>query len=151
MDLSRLLSTGHWFNPNPGPPSMAYSVLAFVFAVLLGAGIYVYINKKRLFGEHRLKARLANQIATLGIVLGFVGLVLVVCRYLLVPYLSARFLVYVVLIALVVAIVYYVYFLLHIYPSRLAVYEAEAIRRRYLPKQIVSSGRSLRKRAKKRR
>ncbi|MBI2953270.1 MAG: hypothetical protein HYY30_03075 [Chloroflexi bacterium] len=151
MDLSQLLSSEHWFNPNPGSPSIAYSVLAFVFAVVLGASIFLYVRKRHLFGEHSLRLKLAGQAAIIGAVLGAIGLALVFLRFFLVPYLSARFLVYATLIVLTGFVVYYAYYLLRVFPSKLVSYEAQSMRKRYMPKPSPATSRSAKKRSKKRR
>lgn len=151
MDLTKLLNAEHWFNPNPGPPSLAYFALAFAFAMLLGASVYLYASRKRLFGGHRLKARVARQMAMVGAALSLVGLLLIVGRFLLVSYLSARALVYLVSIVLVIGAVYYAYYLLRVFPFRLIAYEAEAVRRKYSPKPSNPSGRCSKKRGKRRR
>jgi amino acid transporter len=145
VDLSQLLSGEHWFEPNPGPPTLAYSALAFVFAVVLGAGLYLRFTKDKTFAEHRLKAKTAGRIATVAISVGAVGLIFVVLRYLSVPYLSARFFVYLAIIALVAAVVYYVYFLLRVLPSKLVAYEVQSARKKYMARPSPSSSRSAKK------
>ncbi|MCL5265694.1 MAG: hypothetical protein M1343_11005 [Chloroflexi bacterium] len=151
MDLSRLLNGEHWFDPNPGSPSAIYFILAFLFAVILGAGIYFYVSRQRLFKDHGLKLKLASQISTIGIALGFAGLALLVLRFLQVPYLSARALIYVVLLATLVAVVYYAYYFARVFPGQLATYDEQAMRRRYLAKPAPAAGRSAKKKKAKRR
>ena len=151
VDLSRLFSGEHWFDPNPGPPTQGYALLAFLFAAVLGASLYLYFKKGKLFGEHRLLLNLASQASIVGIVLGGVGLVLVISRFLTVPYLSARGLVYLTLIALVGVVVYYAYYLLRVLPSKLVRYEAETLRRKYLPKPVSPVARPAKKKGKRRR
>src|SRR3989304_6008578 len=94
LPFDKLFSTDSLFSPEPGAPSIVYGVIGVLYLLLLLAGILLYRYHEQLAGRHRLRASLAKPAATVGMVLGTIGVVLVVLRYLLVPILSARILIY---------------------------------------------------------
>ena len=134
LPFDKLLSTDYLLSPEPGAPSIIYGVIGALYLLLLVAGILVYGFRERPFGRRRLNAGLAKTAATAGIVLGAIGVALVTGRYLLVPILSARILIYLLALVSVALLAYFVYYLLRVYPARRARDEAEELRRRYLPR-----------------
>lgn len=134
LPFDKLLSADYLFNAEPGAPSIAYGIIGVLYLLLLVAGIVVYRYHDELAGDHHLKARLAKTAAIVGIVLGAIGVVLVGLRYLLVPILSARILIYLLVLVSLVLLGYFVYYALAVYPARLARFEADELRRRYLPR-----------------
>jgi hypothetical protein len=91
-----------------------------------------------------------DQMVTIGIATGAIGLILVILRYLSVTYLSARVLVYLTLMVLIGAVAYYAYYFTRVFPSRMVAYQANATRRKYMPKPVPAASRSSKKKSKRR-
>lgn len=142
MHLQELLDTGRWFDSFPGPPSQIYLVAAVVFVVWTAVSLGVYYFRRRIFAGNGALIGIATRFGPYAIAIGVIGLFLLVMRYLGIPYISIRFLLYVTILAAVGYLGFLVYYITRRYPARLAEVRAAEIRRRYAPE---------RKRGKKRR
>lgn len=132
--LDQLFSADHLFNPEPGAPSAIYGVIGILYLLVLAVSVAGYVARQQLFAGHRLKVKLAERVTTVGMIVGALGFILVVLRYFGVPVLSARIILYIVVLVSLLLVAYFVYYLLARYPARRAAYEAEELRRRYLPR-----------------
>ena len=151
FEFGRLFSAEHWMDANPGQPSLFYAFIAFYFAAILGASAYLFINRARLFRQDPVRGAFATMALVAGMCIAALGLFFVLMRYLTVPYLSVRILVYVLVLATLALAAYAAYFLYFRYPKAFVAYQEEAIRKRYAPKQVVVPSRQGRKKKGKRR
>ncbi|MCL5074911.1 MAG: hypothetical protein M1136_04555 [Chloroflexi bacterium] len=134
LNLEQLFNMPHWFDPNPGPPG-PYDIALVVFFLLgLAISLYYYFFRERLFEPSSYKGQLARRFATIGMGLAGSGLLFLLFRYLTIPILSARAWLYIILLAALGFSAYLTYFFLRLYPSRQAAYQAERLRKKYLPK-----------------
>ena len=135
LQSAKLMDLAHWFDPNPGPPSPYYVLVALVLAAGLGIALYFsFVHVPRAYADHTFKAQVFGRFGKAFAILFGLGLILALLRYVQVPYLSARFLLYTDLAAAGLLALFGVFYFSRLFPVKLAAYEAEALRRRYLPK-----------------
>lgn len=134
-----LLDPAHLFDPNPGPPSAVYFVYAAIFLIVLGVGAYGYFVVWPTFGN-RLRRYYADILSRGAMIVGGIGLVIVVLRFLTVPVVSARILVYFWLVVTVAYSVFVVYFLYRIQPQRLREYQDAYTRAQFRPRPRAARG-----------
>lgn len=128
-----LLDSGHLFDANPGPPSAIYFVYAAIFAIVLGVGAYGYFAVRPTF-SNKLRRQYAQVLSTGAMIIGGVGLVIVILRFLTIPFLSARILVYFWLLVTLAYVVFVVYFLYRVQPRRLREYQEAYTRLQFRPR-----------------
>jgi len=131
IDWNKLSDPGHWLDPNPGAPSAYYYYLLLFFLLGLGACLYLYLYhaQKKLAG-FPFQRQVVENIGTRGGIAFAAGLVLLGLRLLEVPYLSARILLYLDLLALLALGAYLVYYLIARYHIDKAEYLARLQRQR---------------------
>ena len=149
INWDRLLDPGHWLDPNPGPPS-AYYYFVFLFFVLgLSVCFYLYFyHARRRLAGFPLQQQVVQNVGTRGGIAFAVGLVLVGLRMLEVPFLSARILLYLDILALLALGAYLAYYLIARYHIDRAEYLARAQRQRPItprPRPRAAPGRRKRK------
>lgn len=141
LDFSKLFDLGHWFEPNPGFPSAYYYVIAALYLGVLAFGVCLYLVYVRdRFREHRYKRRSARRVSIWAGALGAVGLLLLGLRFAEVPFVSARILLYLMLLVSLGALGYFLFYWKRLYPGRLAAYEDRVLKARYAPKPKPKSG-----------
>jgi hypothetical protein len=134
LDLSLLLNPGHWFDGNPGSASGWYWIPAFIFLAVVAAGFYSYYYlKARRFATHALHARMAEVAGIAALSIGFLGLFLLLMRFLGIGLLSARLLLYLTLLAGVGMIGYAIFWYNKKHPAKLQAHLREEERKRFLP------------------
>ncbi|MBI3978639.1 MAG: hypothetical protein HY331_10695 [Chloroflexi bacterium] len=135
VDPLKWLSPAHWFEGEPGPPSILYVGLAVLLALLLAGSLYaVIVLANRRFASHRLHQRLVRRFGWTVFGLSLTGLLLVAARYLSLPLLSVRFLLYLVLVGLAGVAAFAGYYARFRYGAARSAHEAELLRLRYLPR-----------------
>ncbi|MBI2914386.1 MAG: hypothetical protein HYY08_00520 [Firmicutes bacterium] len=135
--LAKLFDPGYLFDPSPaGPPSGWYEVLAIAFIVISLAvqGLYYYWAR-RSFAQDVYHLRLARTVAMFVGAVSSVALILILARYLSLPFLSMRILLILTIVVGLVLAAYFVYYMVRVYPLKTAMAAREAIRQRYLPQQ----------------
>jgi hypothetical protein len=128
-----LFDLNHLFDANPGPPSPIYYAYAAFFLIVLGVGAYGYFFVRPTFGN-KLRRHYAQLLSVGAMILGGVGVVLIILRFLTVPYVSARALTYFWLVITVIYAIYVVYFLNRIQPRRLRQYQDAYTRLQFRPR-----------------
>ena len=133
MQLAKLLEVGRWFDGFPGPPGPLYlvAVVAFLFWTL--ASGYLYFTRRKVFVGNGALIGMVTRLGPYAIAIGLLGLFLLLMRYLGIPYLSIRFLLYLTIVAAVGYVGFIVYYLRVRYPRRVAEVRAFEMRRRYSP------------------
>ncbi len=116
--IASLLSSGQLFDPNPGAPSPYYAVVGFIFAVVLGGSISLFLRREKLAAGKSELLRLMTRIAIAGMAVGGVGVVLTLARFLAIPVLSMRILLYLTIVAAVGLAIYLIYYTRRVYPRR---------------------------------
>lgn len=141
LDVPALLNPGHWFNPNPGPPS-PYTVLAALLLVAgLAASVYfAFIHVRGRYASHAYKAAVFGRFGQAFAGACAIGLVLVAARFAGIPFLSLRALLYLDFIAILALAGFAIYYFGRLYPVRLAAYDARVLRQRYLPRPGTGKG-----------
>ncbi len=135
MHLQELLDIGHLLDSFPGPPSPIYLVAAVVFLIWTSASLYVYYFRRKVFAGNGALIGMATKFGPYAIAIGVIGLFLLAMRYLGIPYISVRFLLYLTMLAAIGYVGFLIYYLVRRYPSRLAEVRAAEIRRRYAPER----------------
>ncbi len=133
MQPEKLLDLGRWFTPFPGPPGPLYLVATGAFLIWTIASVGLYAGRRRFFAGNGALIGMATRFGPYGIAIGVVGLFLLAMRYLDFPYLDARFLLYLTILAAIGYLGFLAYYLRRRYPARLAAVRAEELRRRYTP------------------
>ncbi|MGQ9677096.1 MAG: hypothetical protein ACUVX1_15655 [Chloroflexota bacterium] len=134
-----LLDPTHLFDPNPGPPSAIYFVYAVIFLAVVGVGAYGYFVVRPTFGN-KLRRYYADILSRGAMIVGGIGLVIVLLRFLTVPVVSARILVYFWLLVTVGYSAFVVYFLYRIQPRRLREYQQAFTRAQFRPRPRATRG-----------
>ena len=120
-----------WFTPFPTAPSTLDLVAVVFFGLWTIASIAIYVRRRQLFAGNGALIGVITRFGPYAITIGVVGLFLLLMRYLSVPYISIRFLLYLTAISALGFVVFLVYYFRQRYPSRLAAIRAEELRRRY--------------------
>lgn len=134
-----LIDAGHLFDPNPGPPSAVYFAYALIFLIVLGVGAYGYFVVRPTFGN-KLRRYYAQVLSTGAMIVGGVGLIFIILRFLTVPVLSARILTYFWLVVTFAYSVFVVYFLYRVQPRRLRKYQEAFTRAQFRPRPRPGRG-----------
>ncbi len=134
--MDKLLDPGYLFDLNPGPPSDWYAIVAAIFAVVLlvAQGLY-HFWAKSAFAQNAYLLRLARIVVMLAGAVSSVAILLVIARYLTLPFLSMRFLLLLTILVGIGLAAYFVYYMVKIFPMKTAMLARESIRQRYLPQQ----------------
>lgn len=150
MDWS-WLSPGYWLSDATEPLDGTLAIVLGVMLTLgMAAGLYLRLSSGTMFGGHRFKQRQARGLANPAIGLCAAGLVILLFRWQLVPLLSNRIWLMLWWLAVLGGTGYVVWFYRRRYPARLAAYEQDERRRRYLPRAAVVPARARRKPRRKR-
>jgi hypothetical protein len=131
VQLSRLLDLSRWFAPFPEPPDPLYLVAVAVFGLWTIASVVIYVRRRQLFAGNGALIGMGTRFGPWAILIGGIGLFLLLMRYLGVPYISIRFLLYLTILTAVGYLVFLVYYFRQRYPARVAAVRAEELRRRY--------------------
>ena len=131
MQPSKLLDLSRWFAPFPEPPGSIYLVAVVVFGLWTIASVLLYVRRRQLFAGNGALIGMGTRFGPWAILIGGIGLFLLLMRYLGVPYISIRFLLYVTILAAIGYVGFLIYYLRRRYPGRLAAVRAEEQRRRY--------------------
>jgi hypothetical protein len=151
VDILGWLSPSHWLQD---PTSTIEGPIPIGFASLLGvmfvASVAAWILAPNLAPERRMVQRLIGRIARWGVGLSLTGLVLLLFRWQLVPFLSKRLWLLLWGLSVIGVAAYFGYYWKRVLPVRAAAWEESERKRRYLPKAGSGSGRS-RRRSRRRR
>lgn len=111
-----------------------HTPLLVVFAVLGVAALvlYFYFSRRRYAG-HMLHAHLTEFLAGILGAASVVGLLLLLCAYFMVPFLSMPVWPLILIVALLAFAGFVIWYYLQRYPARLAAYERDAVKQRYMP------------------
>jgi hypothetical protein len=136
------LSPSAWFADATEPiEHPLYVVLAVVLTLAMVAALYVRLMAHGMFGGHRFKQRQAIRLAYLVVWLAAIGLIVLLFRWQPVPLLSKRVWLLLWWLAVLASAGYGVYFYRRLYPGRLAAFENNERRRRYLPRATTRRAR----------
>ena len=133
MDFAKLLQVGRWLEPFPGSPSAIYLVAVAAFVVWTIACMVLYIGRRRIFAGRGALIGMTKRLGGYAIAIGWVGLFFLAMRYLAVPYLDVRFLLYLTILAAIGYLGFIAYYVRRHYPTRVAEVKAHDLRRRYAP------------------
>ena len=120
-----------WFTSFPGPPSLLDLVAVAFFLIWTIATVVVYVRRRPLFAGNGALIGIVTRFGPYAITIGAIGLFLLLMRYVAVPYISMRFLLYLTTLSAVGFIGFLGYYFRRRYPARLAAARAEEVRRRY--------------------
>jgi ABC-type transport system involved in multi-copper enzyme maturation permease subunit len=123
-----------WTKLTGWSPSFHLPMLILSALLLIAAAIaYFYLRQVR-FKDHSLHAKLAERASYITAGAGALGLLLVIFGYASTPLLGLPLLLILWLAILVGLAVFGAYYFLRLYPQRLADYELEEKKKKYLPK-----------------
>lgn len=123
-----------WTKLTGWSPSFHLPMLILGALLLIAAAIaYFYLRQVR-FKDHSLHAKLAERAAYITAGAGALGLLLVLLGYARTPLLGLPLLLILWLAILIGLAVFGAYYFLRLYPQRLADYELEEKKKKYLPK-----------------
>lgn len=134
LDLPLLLETGYWFSTPGAPTPITYALIA-LFALLLLAGLFVWLRRRKLFPGQRVKTRLAAQLGPWFVGLATTGLLFLLLRLVEFPILSARVLWLLCLIAMLGIVAYVAWYMTRRYPAEVARLQRQEEMRRWIPKR----------------
>jgi hypothetical protein len=129
VKMSSLISG--WFTPFPEQFSRLDLVAVVAFVLWTAVSIFVYLRRRQLFAGNGALIGLTTRYGPYAITIGCVGLFLLLMRYLGVPYIDMRFLLYLTVLAAIGFLGFLAYYLRWRYPARLAAVRAEEQRRKY--------------------
>lgn len=135
IQIQKLFVLGRWFDPFPPPPSPIYLVAVAAFVIWTIASLYLYFFRRRVFAGNGALIGMATRLGGYAITIGFVGLFFLAMRYLQVPYLDVRFLLYLTILSAIGFIIFIIYYLRRRYPARVAQVKALELRQRYGPER----------------
>jgi len=113
-------------------PYHAPLLVVFVALGVAALVLYFYFSRRRYAG-HVLNSRITEFLAGILGAASVVGLLLLLCAYFTVPFLSMPVWPLLLLVALLVFAGYAVWYYVRRYPARLAAYERETVKQRYMP------------------
>lgn len=131
LQIQKLLQPGHLLNWLPGPPSAFYLLIVAAFLIWTFASSYIYVSRRRLFIGNGASIGMATEFGPYAIAIGGIGLFLLLMRYLGVPYLSIRAILYLNVLVAIGFLGFLAYYVRVRYPARLAKVRSEEMRRRY--------------------
>jgi len=114
---------------------MSYHTPLLVIFIALGVaalGLYFYFSRRRYAG-HTLNAHLTEFLAGILGAASVAGLLLLLCAYFKVPFLSMPVWPLILIVALLAFAGFAIWYYLRRYPARLEAYEREAVKQRYMP------------------
>lgn len=103
----------------------------YLYAGLLGSGLALYVIRR--FVTHPITKKLMGKIMAMSLTMGFSGLVWLGLRYENIPIFAKRFWAGLLLLGLLIWIGYVVKYLVFNFRSEHKIYDAESIKRKYLP------------------
>jgi hypothetical protein len=122
-----------WFLTVPPAPTAINYVAVVFFVVWTIANSYIYRFRRRIFAGNGARIGVVTRHGGWAIGIGIVGLVLLAARYIGIPLLEMRFLLYLTVLAAAAFAVYIAYYLRRHYPLHVQAVRAEEVRRRYAP------------------
>jgi len=128
-------SGGNWLANTPW--IMAYHTPLLAVFVALGVAalvLYFYFSRRRYAG-HALNARLTGFLAGVLGAASVVGLLLLLCALVPVPFFSMPIWLLILIAALLGFAGFAIWYYLQRYPARRAAYEREAVKQRYMPSE----------------
>jgi amino acid permease len=122
-----------------GPFSIIYLVL-FTFVFIASA--FMYVDSRKRFAGHKVKRDVLNVGTQIMMWISAIGLIFFGIRAMGFPFLSfeRRIWMYLTFLVFLGTIGYFIYYMQTVYPAKIAAFERERERRRYIPQ----SGRSRR-------
>jgi hypothetical protein len=143
--FERLLPGYWWTDPNESIGGLPYQAFAILLGLVFVAAIAVWILAPRLAPAHRLHQRLIARAARWAVGLSATGLILLLFRWQLVPFLSKRLWLILWFLTILGVIAYNVRYWRRQYPRDLADWNDAERRRRYLPRAGQGASRSRRR------
>jgi hypothetical protein len=128
---SKLIDLSRWFAPFPEPPGPLYLVAVVAFGLWTIASVFIYVRRRQLFVGNGALIGVVTRFGPWSIAIGGTGLFLLLMRYLGVPYISIRFLLYLTILTAIGFLGFLAYYFRQRYPARVAAVRTEEIRRRY--------------------
>jgi len=124
-----------------------FLILTATMAIM--ATIVYLVLANRVYRDHTLHRWMAERVSTFLTIASVGGLILLFFGFARTPLLGWPLAFILALVALVISTAYGVYWYARVYPERLAVYERERLREKYLPKpKTAKAARSVREQAK---
>lgn len=124
-----------WFTPAPGPASLLDLIAAIGLVIWTIAGLFLYYRRRQVFAGNGALIGMATRFGGYPILIGFLGLFLIVCRYFQVYFVDMRILLYLDILAAVAFVAFILYYLRVRYPKRVAEVRAHELRRKYAPER----------------
>ena len=148
--LDKLSPTYWWTDPGTTIEGPVVIGFAAVLGIMLVVSVAVWILAPRLAAEERPKQRMIARIAKWSLGFAVVGLLLLLFRWQLVPFLSKRLWFVLWGAGAIAGIAYAANYWRTVYPERRVAWQEAERKRRYLPKPGQGGGRS-RRRSRRRR
>jgi len=135
VNVERLIDPGYWFEASSaGPATPITFALIALFALVPIGSLAVWLLRRRLFPQQRIKTRLANQLGPWFVTAAAIGLGSTLLRVVQFPILSARIVWVAALVWLLGLTAYLVRYLRRVYPAELVRLQREEQRQRFMPK-----------------
>ena len=132
LDWSLLFDGKHWFDPAPGKPTIYYLIILILFALALASSLFIqfyYVRWK--FKDHALKRNISRTISFRMGLISLIGLVLLIFRYLGLPYLAARVWLYLTILVGFGFLGYLIRFMSKTYSVKVAEYDQRLLKQKY--------------------
>jgi len=132
-DLLRLISFGYWFDGRAGEPTPYTYIVVAGFAIALIASAYVWLRRRTLFPQQRVKTRLAAKFGPWALGVSALGLITSALRIVEFPILSGRILWLASFLGLVGIGAYVTRYMLRRYPTEVKELAREELKARFIP------------------
>lgn len=129
--FTSLFSTRYLLDDPTGFPGIFFDIFTALLIVVLAASIYVYINRRKLAGGVTPKRHLYRNVAQAGMWFSGTALFLAAMRYVQMPYLGKRLLIYIWFLALVLYLGYLTNYLSEHYPVAMRRFQEGVLDKKY--------------------
>lgn len=133
FDFSRIFKYDYIFEYVPSWNSKISIYNFYIFGGIIILGIIFYILRKTLFRKRYFWQKLALKLIPLCYTIGITGVVLVFFRFQAIPFLSSRFLIYVLVFATIIWLVVITWYFIRKYSKESKNFNIEKRIKRYLP------------------
>ena len=133
--MQQVLDPNHWLNSFPPAPGWAIFVALIAFVVWTIVSSFVYIRRRQLFAGNGALIGMGTRFGWYAISIGIVGLLLILARYVQLPYVDMPLILLLDSLLAVGFLIFLIYSLRRRYPARLAAVRAHELRRHYAPER----------------
>lgn len=135
FDFSKVFKYDYIFEYIPSWNPRISVINFYIFGGIIFLGIIFVILERTLFKKRYFWQKLSLKLTPLCYTIGTIGVILIFFRYQAIPFLSSRFLVYILILVTIIWIALITKYFIRNYPSEIKDYNIKNRIKRYLPKK----------------